>query len=62
LDAFALQAAIQVIRTGSSNIVGAYADEFKESDPKIWHKFAKKTSGMIKKIRARGLDKFIKVS
>ena len=61
LDAFALQAAIQHIRTGKSIVVKEYAQMFSKDDPKVWQKFLKKADAQVKKIKKRGLDKLIKV-
>lgn len=62
LDAFALQAAIQQIRTGKSVIISHYYDYFSEEDPKVWQKFVKKVQNHIKDLKKRGMEKYIRVN
>lgn len=61
IDAFALQAAIQVLRTGKSSIVNQYQEDFQGSDKKTWQRFLKKVNANIHKLKKMDLEKYIKV-
>jgi len=61
LDAFALQSAIQILRTGKSIVLNQYQGTFQGKDKKTWNRFLKKTNANIKKLKSAGLEKYIKV-
>lgn len=61
IDAFALQSAIQLLRTGKSQISDQYKEEFEKEDKKVWQRFAKKLKSNISKIKKMDLEKYIKV-
>jgi hypothetical protein len=62
LDAFALQAAVQYLRHGESNIISNYDYHFSEKDPKTWRKFLKKFYMNVKELKKRGLEKYIRLN
>ena len=61
IDAFALQSAIQILRTGKSTIADQYKENFAEDDKKVWQKFSKKLNSNIQKLKKMDLEKYIKV-
>lgn len=62
LDAFALQAAIQQMRTGESTTIQHYYHYFSEEEPKVWQRFVKKVHKHLKDLKKRGMEKYIRLN
>lgn len=61
LDAFAIQSAVQLLRTGKSNVLNQYQDDWQDNDRKTWQRFLKKVDANVQKLKKMGLEKYIKV-
>jgi len=61
LDAFALQSAVQLLRTGKSSVLNQYQDDWQANDRKTWQRFLKKVEANIQKLQKMDLEKYIKV-